>query len=331
MKKISIIISIFTFLLFSAYANAQMQTSIDGVNISSFPDFPAEGTNVSISIESYLIDLDSASIVWMVNEKTKAHGVGMKEFQVPAPKIGSILNVKAIIKASNGREVIKTTAIKSGTVEIIWESKGYYPPFFKGKNLFSYQNTIHLVAFPHLASTVSNEINPKNIIYKWKLGGKYIENGSGQGRQSIDIQGDLLPKNLEISVEAYSQDQKEFAMGSIEISPTEPSIVFYEMNPLYGIMYNKAIYDSFSLYKTEVSLIASPYGFNSNKKGDNLEYTWSINDVEQPDLSKNQSITLKRDVKITGVSNINLVITNAQEIMQRAISSLSVDYREDVQ
>ena len=85
MKKISIIISIFTFLLFSAYANAQMQTSIDGVNISSFPDFPAEGTNVSISIESYLIDLDSASIVWMVNEKTKAHGVGMKEFQVPAP------------------------------------------------------------------------------------------------------------------------------------------------------------------------------------------------------------------------------------------------------
>ena len=239
--------------------------------------------------------------------------------------------MKAIIKASNGREVIKTTAIKSGTVEIIWESKGYYPPFFKGKNLFSYQNTIHLVAFPHLASTVSNEINPKNIIYKWKLGGKYIENGSGQGRQSIDIQGDLLPKNLEISVEAYSQDQKEFAMGSIEISPTEPSIVFYEMNPLYGIMYNKAIYDSFSLYKTEVSLIASPYGFNSNKKGDNLEYTWSINDVEQPDLSKNQSITLKRDVKITGVSNINLVITNAQEIMQRAISSLSVDYREDVQ
>ncbi len=328
MKKILATIFILSFFVSYSYSQAQIQSQIDGITISSTPDAPAQGEKVTISVESYTTDLDSASIVWLINGKSVGNGVGMKDFITVAPKTGTALTVLAIIKDSGGKEIRKTIVIRSGSVEIVWESKGYAPSFFKGKIPFSYQNMIHFVAIPHLSTNGSTEVNPKDLVYKWKLGGKYIDGGSGQGKQSIDIKADEIPKTLEVSVEVYTRDQKESASNSINISPTTPSIVLYEMNPLYGILTNKALVDNVTLEKSEIGIFAAPFGFNTNSKVDTLDYVWSINDVEQPSLLKNQNIILKTTGNVNGSSNINLNVRNSLEVIQGADSSLIINFRK---
>jgi hypothetical protein len=328
MKKILVTIFILSFFISFSHTQAQVQGQIDGITISSTPEAPAQGDRVTVYIESYVTDLNSASIVWTVNGRVVANGIGIKEFNTIAPKTGTSLTVSAIIKDSAGRETRKAIVIRSGSVEIVWESKGYAPSFFKGKIPFTYQNMIHFVAIPHLSTNGSTEVNPKDLIYKWKLGGKYVDGGSGQGKQSVDIKADEIPKTLEVSVEVYTRDQKESAYNSINLSPTEPSIVFYEMNPLYGILFNKALSNNITLSKSEIGIFAAPLGFNHNSNTDVLEYIWSINNEEQPSLSKNQNIVLKTRGDVDGSSNVGLSVRNSLEVIQGADSALTINFKK---
>lgn len=328
MKKILTSIFIIIFLLSFSFTNAQLQPSIDGVNVVLSPENPAEGDSVTLTLESYIIDLDSSSIVWIVNGKTVDHGNGLKKISVTAPKTGNSTTVLAVIKSSDGKEFRKTTTIKSGSVEIVWESGGYTPPFFKGKIPLVYQNNIKLVAIPHLSTNGSSELNPKDLIYKWKVGGKYIDGETGFGKQSIKIKTDIIPKPLDISVEVYSRDQNESATKFISIVPTEPSVELYEMSSLYGILLNKALIRVASLNNTEISILAIPFGFNFNTNMNPLNFFWSINNVEQSDLIKNRSIVLKTKGDTDGVSDIGIEIRNEEEILQSASSLLRVNFKK---
>ena len=315
-------ISILTLLcVFTLSAQAQIPTAIDGVTIISTAPSPRPGQNVTIYLESYNYDLNSASIIWTVDGKIHSQGIGIKEITYIAPNVGLRSNISAAIKFSDGREVVKTMTLKSGTVDLIWEAQGYTPPFFKGKLPFAYQNPIRVIAMPHLSADGRTELDPKTLVYVWKLGGKYIENGQGQGKQSIDLPVDNLPRTLEVSVDVSNREGTERASATIILKPTEPSLSFYEENSLYGVLYNKALTNRVPLRTTEIKVLAVPYGFN---RGNENSYAWSINNIEQADLFSNRSIVLRTSGKEEGSSNINLDIRNQEDILQGARGGFTV-------
>lgn len=331
MKKILFTIFVITLLSLSLNVHAQYQSPIDGVTISINPEKPGPNDDVSVSVESYLIDLSSASIIWLADGKDIGHGVGMKNIKIKAPSAGKKLTITSVIKSSNGKEVRKVAVIKSGSVEILWETpKSYSPPFFKGKNPFVYENWIRLIAVPHLSTDGVKELDPKVLVYKWKKDGKYIENGSGYGIQSVDIKADEIPKPLDISVEVYTRDQNESAVAFLKLEPVEPSVSFYEVDPLYGIYFNKTIPNYISLQNSEITLLASPFGFNYNPLNKKLSYIWSVNNIEQSNLNKNQSITLRSKDNIEGSSNISIDIRNENDILERALSSITINFKKRV-
>lgn len=306
-------------------AHAQIPSSpIDGVTVKTDPENPAPSQNVTVSIESYNTDLSSASIVWSVSGKTYNSGIGLKSIIVKAPKLGVSLNINIFIKTAEGREIQKNVSIRSGSVDIIWEPKGYVPSFYKGKAPFVYQNYLHLVAMPHLSKDGINEIDPATLIYRWKMGGKNIEGAEGYGKQSVDIKADDIPKQIDIDVEVYTKDQQRNTVGKLLLDPTNPSVYFYEDSPLYGILYNKALTDRVQLKNSEMKILAVPFGFNIDSKNDSTSYSWSINNVEQPDLLKNQSITIRTKGDQDGSSNIDLDMRSLNDILQGARGSFSV-------
>ncbi len=328
MKKILLLLFITIFFTPLSLTFAQYQSPIDGVTISNSPEKPGPGDTVTISVESYLIDLNSASIIWRVNGKDTEHGIGLKSIKIIAPPAGKKTTVSVIIGANNGKEVRKSVTIKSGSVELVWETKTYSPPFFKGKNPFVYENFIKVIAVPHLSLDGVKEVNPKNLVYKWKRGGKYIEGVSTYGVQSIEIQADEIPKPLDISVEVYTRDQNESAVASMRLEPIEPSVLFYEISPLYGILFNKALSNTLNLTASEVTLLAAPFGFNYNPKNSKLSYVWSINNSEQPDLIKKQSITLRSKGDIEGSSDISIDVRSENDILERAINNIKVNFKK---
>lgn len=322
MKLISYLSIILLFVTFGTISvNAQMPTSIDGVNIEVGVDNPRPGQRVEVYVESFVFDLNAASIVWLVNGKTSESGIGLKKVTVVAPPIGATLTITAVVKTADGKEIKKSVSIKTGSVDIIWESDGYSPPFYEGKMPFIYENTIKLIALPHLSKDGKTELDPKTLVYTWKQGGKYIEGGQGYGIQSVTIPSDSLPRPVDVTVDISDRTQTVKTSGSISLAPGEPEISFYEDNSLYGILFNKALSERVPLKNKEMRIIAVPFGFNNINQN---SYVWSINNVEQSDLIKNRSITIRTKEGVEGSSDINLSIRNQDNILQGALKQFSI-------
>ncbi len=310
--------------LFSALpVNAQTPTSLDGVDIYLSPVNPAPGQQITATLESFSTDLNAASIVWIVDGKNFTKGIGMKSIQLTAPTLGKTMTINAVIMTVEGREVKKILTTRSGGVDIIWESQGYTPPFYQGKSLFAYQNTVKVYAIPHLSQTAGVEIDPRTLVYKWKENDKVIQDQSGYGKQTLTLQQDI-PRSLIIEVEVSTANGSQKAVGTINLTPTDPAISFYVDNPLYGVLFNKSISARLNLTEPEVTLRAVPYSFNINSSQSNLTYDWSINNFTQPDLAKNQSVTLRTQENAEGNSEVKLDIRNDADILQGANASLNI-------
>ncbi len=326
LKKFTILV-IFSLSLSSlAYkVHAQIPSSIDGIDISSEPENPNPGRNVTVSIESYSTNLSAASIVWMVNGKNYKQGVGIKSIVIVAPEIGKSTNILVAIMTAEGKEVKKAITIKSGSVDIVWESDGYTPPLYRGKSLFAYQNSLRLIAIPHLASSNGKEIDPKTLVYKWTENDKVIRDQSGYGKQSIILKEET-PKEMNIQVEVGTKTGTEKATAYITLNPMDPSILFYEEDPLYGILYNKTLIGEKTLKNKEINIVSAPYYFNTSERNSPLSFIWSINNLEKSELSKSQTITLRPKGDTSGSSLINLEIRNNNDILQGASNSIRLNF-----
>jgi hypothetical protein len=313
--------------LFPVLSHAQVPAiSLDGVQITLYPDLPAPGQNVTIEVTSYSTDLSSASIVWIVDGKRFAEGVGKTKVLIASPALGKTSTVIADIMTVEKREVKKAVTLQSGSVDLIWEGQGYVPPFYKGRAGFVFQNQVRLTAIPHLAGPNGTELPPNSLVYKWTNNDKVIQDQSGYGKQTIVLQDDV-PQTWSLTVEVSTPTGTQKAISSIDLEPDDPSILFYEDDPLYGVLYNKAMTDKLSLTTQEISLRAVPFLFSFSKSTP-LKYNWTVNNLERPDLSTNESITLRTKGDVEGSSDISLDIRNQDQILQGARGGVSVYFNK---
>ncbi|MDB5259670.1 MAG: seg [Candidatus Taylorbacteria bacterium] len=305
-------------------AHAQIPNSISGVDLNMTPETPQPGETITIELQSYITDLSGAQIVWYVDEKSvaEASGTGKTKYILKAPKNGVRLSVSASITTIEGRRVQKSIDIQPNAVDLVAETNGFIPALYPGKPLIAYQNTVKIIAMPHLVGTDGSEINPKKLIYMWKRNSKVLQDQSGYGKQSIFITGNVVPRPYTIWLDVSSIDGKIHGASNISFEESDPSLAFYEDDPLYGTLYNKMIGDRFQLKNKELNVLAVPYGFNANDL-ESTTFVWSINSDEQPDLGNKRSVTLRVKEGASGSSGISLETRNQQSILQGASAAFT--------
>ena len=149
-SMIPIVAMIMAVMIGSSACNAQgIPISVGGLDLSSSNDYPTPGQNITVTARSYSIDINAAKLTWSVNGKTVQQGVGLTTYSVTAPSLGKDLNISVAAAAPDGAVIANQITISPGSVDMILESDGYMPPFFKGKLPVAYQNTIKVVAVPH--------------------------------------------------------------------------------------------------------------------------------------------------------------------------------------
>ena len=149
-------------------AHAQdVSISINAITLSSSPENPAPGDPVTISAVSYVIDINSANLVWQVNGVQRQKGIVLTSIVVPAPALGKTTTITVGGALPSGQQISNSIDITSGGVDMIVETDGYVPPFYLGKLLPVYQNIVRIIAVPHLANSAGVEYDPANLIYKW--------------------------------------------------------------------------------------------------------------------------------------------------------------------
>ncbi len=330
MNRILFLLFSLTFSIFQFdFAHAQgVPVSANSLELTASIDSPAPGQKVSIRARSYSIDIDSANVTWSVNDKVVQKGTGLTSYEITAPALGKETLVTVQALSSNGISVSGKLSVGSGSIDLIVENDGHTPPLFLGKLPVSYQNSLNIIAIPHLADSKGVEYDPKNLVYEWKRNSRSVEDQSGYGKQSFNLVGEIVPRDTTITVTAFTRDGQKKVSGYINISYASPSLNFYIDDPLYGPLYNKILPENIVIGKEkEVSVIMQPYGFNKPINGlGNLLLTWMINNYEKPELSQNQSVTLRAPENSSGASNIELTIKNKKDILQKASSNFTIRF-----
>jgi hypothetical protein len=107
--------------------------------------------------------------------------------------------------------------------------------------------------------------------------------------------------------------------------------LFYEDNPLYGILYNKAVTGSYYLgTKEELDIIAKPFSFSFlNDTPETASYTWYVNDNSVDSIGKaNEMIFKQTAASLSGTASVSLNVRNTNKINQYASGEFNVAFGE---
>lgn len=300
---------------------AQTSPDLDKlITTNIVPQTPGPNQDTRIEITSYMYDLTRSKISWYVNGVLKSSNLGQRTFTFTTGEVGSISKVKYSITTPNGVVFGDTINISPGEVNLIWESQGYVPPFYKGKSLFSFEGNARIVAVANLQAPNGTKYKPEELIYTWKRGMGVDTAASGYGKNVFNFTGDIIARPTEIQVEVSNLKNTTKAEGSVIIDSREPELYIYENNPSLGILFNKNVTERYNMLENEQSFVAEPFYYN-NPDVDG-EYGWSVNGQQAEEKSK--YITFRNTAGEEGYSNVSIDLSNQKRIMQSANMSFNI-------
>jgi hypothetical protein len=295
-------------------------------SISFFPQYPSPGAEVTARLKSYSFDPNRAEIVWLVDGKVLAKGVGGRDFKFIAPDFGKEKKIDVYVSTLEG--IISSSSFKftGNDVDLLWQAMTTVPLWYKGKAMPSVQSQIKMTAKPYLFSGGAL-ISDSNLVYEWSVNFKKDINKSGMGKNYFLFKIKDNSEDYIISIRVSSKDGLMVFEKSMTFSTTDidPKFVFYKEDILNGTQYNEAFPDNFQLNEDELILKAEPFFFSKENAG-NLSYSWTMNGEGIQSQDKPNIVDLRINPGSSGSAAIGLEIKNPFSMFQSAVKSLNINY-----
>lgn len=305
MKRVYASIVLMIVLSFPSFISAQ-SVSID-LSINAIPSNPAPGEVVSLTVQSYGLDLTQSTLVWAYNGTVVAQGVGKTSISIKAPVAGAAGVISATVQASGTQDGASTTIVlRPASSDVLWEAAdAHTPPFYKGKALLPIGGLVRITAIPSGGA-------PKSLSYTWSRNNSAMQTESGYGKSSLVFRTNPL----------YGQERVDLTINggtfsgtnTVRLNTSNPLVLAYETKE--GLIDFTRGYDStISLSKPGAILHFEPYYFSTptNSKSD-LELDTKI-DGDAVSLTDQYEIALSRPEG--GVrSTIALAVTTAAYSLQ---------------
>lgn len=327
-KTVLFYILFFSLPIFASAQNysipAQVQEIEEQIYINVEPKFPGPNTDVTFSLEAYGTDLSKADIVWKVNGVITEKGRAKEKIVVTTGAIGKKTIVEISILPINGVPVEKVFTLYPQALDVIWEARTYTPPFYKGKAFLSPEEEVVVAAIPDFRDTNGKFIQPGAVTYKWRNEGEVVSDAIGYGKNFFRARGGILLKPFNILVEATGDDGAK-AKNYLTIPFILPSVLLYENNPSYGILFNKSLGSRFTTANIENSFVAIPYFFGTDDKNFKLTYEWFVNDQKIFSSKERPTITLRNATKESGISRIFLRVGHTESFLQEATKNIDLE------
>lgn len=320
--------------LFGFFGVTSAQISIlpeTEVGIELSPENPGPNSLVYASVISYGTNLDAATITWKINGKTQKSGIGEKSLSFTTGENNTTTTIGLSVKTTDGEIIQRSFKIRPSSVDLLWESESFVPPFYKGKALFSHQNKITFIAVPHITTSAGIEIGTKNLIYTWKKNGSVIEGASGFGKNAYTLTSSLISRPFNIEVEVTTTSNSGSGYASMNVTPTDPGILFYKKDPIFGIEFQKTLQNNVSLDSSkEILVVGIPLFFGTtNLKFSDLSYKWKINGLPINNSPEQSTQVFRLEDNSSGISKIGLSIESSTKILQYASDSFNLSFNNN--
>ncbi len=305
-----------------AQTSASSVITSNDVAILIEPETPKPNTNVTITLNSYTINLSNHPIQWYINDTLVLSQTGAESYTINSGPLGTRTSIKAIINVtSTGNLLTKSIIISPIDVDLLWEATdSYVPPFYKGKKLPAAQGQITVTAIPITSRSLISD--QKNSVYYWNNNYDNNASASGFGRRSYTLQNDIFNKTERIGVTVSSTNGSFTASKSIVIPTVNPKIVFYTRNSSGKTLWNKGSVNAITTNNTgTANIIIEPYYFSVQKPWQ-LEYVWKTPTQTLTQTNRQNTITMPN----RGSTIISVDINHLSAILQSAQSRLTLTY-----
>lgn len=323
--KICLALSVFFVFFFYNSAVAQFDDAFVSADIilSLSPAYPGPREQVSVSAQTYSFDVNTVSLSWYVNGKLVKSGKGATDITVTTGAIGTPTTIN-ITASQPTTHYEKSLTIWPSELDVMWHANTYTPVGYRGKALPVRGSTVTLVALPSFAAG-RGPIDPKTLLYEWRVDDTLQKTPSGKGKNIL-----LLPvtksKNVppDISVRVYNEDKSITKEKHITLSVREPELLFYEIHPLQGPLYQQALGNLFRVTSGgETRILAEPYYSSGNPSF--LNFQWNVDNVNLlPDTQHSPILSYRSEVGSVAQQNIILEIQNPFNILEQIRKSFRI-------
>ena len=294
---------------------------LDLVKITTNPVTPGPHQEVTVSIQSFAVDLNTAQIIWYVDKEPAKQGIAEKSITTMTGDFGDKTVVDITIIPTYGDTLNKQIVIEPSEVDLLWEARTYTPPFYKGKALPTFKSMVKVTAMPRRNSYSSN---PKEFYYKWTYN-RIQGLGEALGMNSVLMPSGWPDSAVPISVEVSVPGSTWKGTQEANIPATLPKIVFYEQAPLLGTRFDHAIQNSSTQTGNMLDIRAVPYFFSTdNYLNGNLIYTWNVNGSNTQGGSEPTNLQLTKSGKDAESFAVSLRIQNPKRILQEGKVSSNI-------
>lgn len=314
------LISIFVFAPLSVFAApVEFPNLGEPLIIDIAPASAGPGEAVTVTINSYLLDLDRAGISWFVNGVQKDEGEGKTEFAITLGRSDTETSLDVRVIDISGGSASFSTILRPVELELLWEGDTYTPPLYRGRALPSPDGRIVAHAEARFFRTGGARVTPTDIIYTWRFNGT-IRPESGRGRSAIRIPILGLYGEDTVSVDAKSVDGRFFVSKTVRVPLQTPHLTLYRSHPLLGIDYHNALRDLAQVQDAEITVAALPFFAHVKSIRDrDLLYTWKVAGRDIPSDAINPFLlTLSAGPDTIGFTPIQLDFDHLKSALQTA-------------
>jgi hypothetical protein len=296
------------------------------------PTIPGPNESVTIGVRSFSSNLNASDIYWYVDGAPAASGRGMTSFTTTIGDVGTETRVFVRIAKVDGGEVAREIVFSPADLELVFEALTYTPPFYEGRSIMTHQAPYKVVAIPRFIDTNGKRYSEKELVYTWKVNGRNVPEATGYGSYTMTSKGALVSRAFDVTVEAQTPDGSIIAKKTIFIEPEEAELLLYENNPLYGVLYNRAVDETVDLgSESSIDLKASPLYFGvESASAETLTYDWRIDDkaIIAPRNEDELSLQVPEGEGLAGTNIVSVQARNMDDILQAGYRALTLTFGE---
>ncbi|MFC1730969.1 hypothetical protein ACFL6I_11610 [candidate division KSB1 bacterium] len=321
-------ISLIIFLLVPFFTSAQLAQELENILVLSVnPTYPGPNERVTISAESFSIDLNSSTVSWFINGVLEQQSIGGKVFQFTTRDLGSSTDIDIVAETSDGSLNAEQITIRPTDADLIWQGNTLTHPLYKGRHIPSIGSTINIEAMPHFLNDAGHKLGTDELVYSWRIDGKALPNASGRGKNTITVSQTKPVKAILAEVEIESSDKLLSRKERLSIPVQDSELLIYENNPLLGVLFNKAINGLYSLVGQETKFLAYPFFMSTvDRNASYINYSWRLNNNPIVLGEDKGSITVGHAGGESGKAEITVSAQNNKDIFQKSDSGFTIEF-----
>ncbi len=302
---------------------AQTPGSLLSAAVELTPALPQPSSEVRAKVISFSFDVERASILWTLNGRRLLEGRGAKELAFEVGPVGSLNELEVTISPQEGGFIEKRVEIRPQGVDLLIEPESFTPPWYKGAAVASPGSRIRVIAIPNFIFARSR-LDPKTLIYNWRIGDVAKGDLSGRGKQSLALRAPAVSgANTAVTVKV-SSPQGDLAEAQTFITASPPEILSYERAPLEGLRVSEALGIKTISAGANLEIQAVPFFMNFSSL-DDLKFDWSFNGTRvAPNPREPDVFLIKSAPESGGDVTLDLLVNNLKNVLEEIRTTLKI-------